>query len=1389
DIATGALSNRGGAIAAAAQAAVSSQALDNTGGRISGAALTLDTQGARLVNDDGQLLALGGALDLRSGALSNQGGSIQASETARIAANGLDNRNGLIAASSVAVQSQDGAGHWAALDNRGGTLAADQTLAIDSGALDNTRGVIETTQAASALTLRSHGQNIINQDSSAGANMISADGGGILSAGTLTIDAQGGLLDNGNGGYTGSVGNIALTAGRILNRGGTIATDADARITSTAASGAGIDNSNAGVMQAQGNLSLNAGTADIGNAQGTLLANGELTLTNGGAINNHGGSIQAGQALIFAGGAGQSIDNSGGQLYGAQRLEFQSGSLTGGGGSVSTDGDLSMVMAGDFTQASDATLAANGALSLQVQGDFINQGNIKGGSAVTVTGSNIDNQAGATIDSAGVTTVTAENTLTNRGLIDGAGTRINAATVDNVGAGRIYGDHLSIAAGAVRNRDEIVDGAPISATIAARQRLDIGAQTIDNSGGASLLSLGELHIGGALDAARNATGQAQAINNPGSSIQSGGGMSLKALEINNTNAGLAIISGAMISSTTGGEMIALTGQLPQDVSLFVNSVQRGTNPYLTILDGSVSYDHSFNFHLVMPVHPDLFGESHYIEQAIHVQWNCLGAIGFDLFVCQNNDANATYTYASADSPLWAQFGMAPPQGYDTTKPNPVSFGAFVYEGQIVYWKTGSNEAGYNQAVATYNDSMAAVQALDAAITAQNQENNSVYTAQREYTYYHDIASTTYEDQVLSSLPAQISAGGGITIEGQLNNIDSSVIAGGTIDISGGAPNNVATKGARTVITSGIADSMGWRTCGAFSSCSEKLTQLGTTTFNDAPVTTTFDLPTLAFLENQSVATAGVDANGNDGNNVQGHGIQAGQAAVGAGSAAASGSSAGESAGAASSQAQGGPGAAQSANQAFTFHAGSGGIAADASAGAAFSQAQGGLGAGQSADQAFTFHTGSGGIAAGASAGAASSQAQGGLGAGQSAGQAFTFHTGSGDIAVDPSAGAAVNAPPRVTQLQLTSAGGSGVTVRTVTSGPQLPTGSLYQFNAGNPNAPLVETDPAFTSYQQWLGSDYLLAQLGYDPAVMQKRLGDSFYEAQLIQRQVAQLTGRQFLDGYGNLQDEYLALMNAGVSFAKEWNLTPGIALTAEQMAQLTSDIVWLVQEPVTLPDGSVQTVLVPKLYVLVQPGDLSAGGALISGNNVVIDSGGSDVNNSGTIAGRNVVQISGNDINNIGGRITGSQVGLSAVRDINVIGGSVEAALTLLAVAGNDINVTSTTRSASNAQASRTNIDQVASLSVTGRGAGLADPLAGVLAVKAGHDIDLNAAVVQNQAGGALTQLDAGHDLTLGTVATSSAQAITWNASNWRDTNTSAEAATIIEAAGDVRLQAGGDL
>ncbi len=66
-----------------------------------------------------------------------------------------------------------------------------------------------------------------------------------------------------------------------------------------------------------------------------------------------------------------------------------------------------------------------------------------------------------------------------------------------------------------------------------------------------------------------------------------------------------------------------------------------------------------------------------------------------------------------------------------------------------------------------------------------------------------------------------------------------------------------------------------------------------------------------------------------------------------------------------------------------------------------------------------------------------------------------------------------------------------------------------------------------------------------------------------------QLTGRRFLDGYADDESQYSALMNQGVTFARAHQLVPGVALSAEQMAQLTSDIVWLVTKTVTLADGS----------------------------------------------------------------------------------------------------------------------------------------------------------------------------------------------------------------------------
>ena len=111
---------------------------------------------------------------------------------------------------------------------------------------------------------------------------------------------------------------------------------------------------------------------------------------------------------------------------------------------------------------------------------------------------------------------------------------------------------------------------------------------------------------------------------------------------------------------------------------------------------------------------------------------------------------------------------------------------------------------------------------------------------------------------------------------------------------------------------------------------------------------------------------------------------------------------------------------------------------------------------------------------------------------------------------------------------------------------------------------------------------------------MHKRLGDGFYEQRLIREQIAQLTGSRYLEGYDGDEAQYAALMTAGATFAQQYGLSPGVALSAEQMAQLTSDIVWLVEQSVTLPDGRSERVLVPQVYVRVRPGDIDGSGALL---------------------------------------------------------------------------------------------------------------------------------------------------------------------------------------------------
>ena len=214
--------------------------------------------------------------------------------------------------------------------------------------------------------------------------------------------------------------------------------------------------------------------------------------------------------------------------------------------------------------------------------------------------------------------------------------------------------------------------------------------------------------------------------------------------------------------------------------------------------------------------------------------------------------------------------------------------------------------------------------------------------------------------------------------------------------------------------------------------------------------------------------------------------------------------------------------------------------------------------------------------------------------------------------------------------------------------PVLPTSGLYK-TVDTPEVNyLVQTDPRFTDYATFVSSDYMLELLGIAPAQTQKRLGDGFYETQLVGRQITALTGRRYLPGYASDEQEFKQLMTNGVAVAKQFGLKPGIALTDAQMAALTRDIVWLVNQTVTLPDGTRKTVLVPQVYLAKSDGaTLSPTGALIAGDSVSIK--GVDIaNTGGTLAAEQDLRLDAdNDVKNIGGLIAGDNVGIRAGHDI----------------------------------------------------------------------------------------------------------------------------------------------
>ncbi|GAB6852864.1 hypothetical protein JCM10599A_66680 [Paraburkholderia kururiensis] len=223
----------------------------------------------------------------------------------------------------------------------------------------------------------------------------------------------------------------------------------------------------------------------------------------------------------------------------------------------------------------------------------------------------------------------------------------------------------------------------------------------------------------------------------------------------------------------------------------------------------------------------------------------------------------------------------------------------------------------------------------------------------------------------------------------------------------------------------------------------------------------------------------------------------------------------------------------------------------------------------------------------------------------------------------------------------------------------IPQGGLFRRDTAPGEPCLIETNPAFTSRTSFISSNYYLQQLGLNPQTAEKRLGDVMYEQQLVRNQIASLTGKAVLGPYADTQSMYQALLAAGASLAQSLDLPLGMALSAAQVAALTTSVVIMQTEVV---DG--QSVLVPVVY-LAQASQQNMNGPLIAATDIDLQNA-QTFTNSGTVQAGNTLSIQGQQIDNAFGTLqSGSLMSLASAGKVDLTSATVNASSLALNVGG----------------------------------------------------------------------------------------------------------------------------
>ena len=247
---------------------------------------------------------------------------------------------------------------------------------------------------------------------------------------------------------------------------------------------------------------------------------------------------------------------------------------------------------------------------------------------------------------------------------------------------------------------------------------------------------------------------------------------------------------------------------------------------------------------------------------------------------------------------------------------------------------------------------------------------------------------------------------------------------------------------------------------------------------------------------------------------------------------------------------------------------------------------------------------------------------------------------------------------------------------TISVNPLL-TGAMFTQNMNPGSKYLLETRSKYVDLNKYYGSDYFLSRLGYTPGWNRvRRLGDAYYENQLITRALTERLGTAFINGKSNEELIKSLMDNAGMESSR-LGLQVGKELTPEQISGLSKDLVWYVTQNVNGVE-----VLVPKIYLskntlatVTADGRNKIGG--VKGTYIKTDN---FVNNGIKIGNGGVTYVQANTVRNetatnLLSEITGDRTFIQSDGNIENIGGRINGNEAVALISDNGKVVNDTTK------------------------------------------------------------------------------------------------------------------